>query len=436
MTNTIANAPAPTPAPNVVQSSGYVGVPSVPLARIFYAYADHLSLISGDRVLVDAGANKNLQVGAQLTVFRPTTAVPHPTTKQALGPMVATVGTAIVVSVQPTTALLQITKAFEEIMVGDQVKPFVPPPPLDTPETLSARPRAITGLVVATKDQKFVVATGDIVYLDRGEQHGVVLGDRFDVLQEHRGVRHLTSSQWLSVPPQIFATLTVMDVRSRTSTALVTTSQREFSVGTVVTLSSSPEQEQLAALPAVGEELTTRAETGLAQLSPCLDAARQAIHAAEKAGGQTTEVTAAQTALARAEILFKNAQQALARGDYEQAISLLERAQADCLNAQALGLPGTPTARPEAYRVQRGDTLWGISARPMIYANPLMWPLIYQANRQQLRDPDVLFPRQLLAIPRDFSNEQAQLAIQRARKRGRWRLHDGPDLSVLEGIQR
>ena len=80
--------------------------------------------------------------------------------------------------------------------------------------------------------------------------------------------------------------------------------------------------------------------------------------------------------------------------------------------------------QPERYMVQRGDTLWGISAREQIYHNPFMWPLIYKANSQQIRDPDVIFPRQIFVIPRDYTPAEAAAAIQRARQRSAWRLGD------------
>jgi LysM repeat protein len=76
-----------------------------------------------------------------------------------------------------------------------------------------------------------------------------------------------------------------------------------------------------------------------------------------------------------------------------------------------------PAVQPERYAVQRGDTLWGISAQEQIYQNPFMWPLIYKANSQQIRDPELIFPRQILVIPRNFTPEEAVAAIQRARQR-------------------
>jgi nucleoid-associated protein YgaU len=62
--------------------------------------------------------------------------------------------------------------------------------------------------------------------------------------------------------------------------------------------------------------------------------------------------------------------------------------------------------RPATYTVKRGETLPQIAARPMIYGDPLLWPLIYRANRDQIRDPRRLWPGQILRIPRTAGKEE------------------------------
>jgi hypothetical protein len=45
------------------------------------------------------------------------------------------------------------------------------------------------------------------------------------------------------------------------------------------------------------------------------------------------------------------------------------------------------------------DCLWNISKKKDIYANPFMWPKIWQGNRDQIKDPDIIHPGQKLKIP-------------------------------------
>ena len=45
------------------------------------------------------------------------------------------------------------------------------------------------------------------------------------------------------------------------------------------------------------------------------------------------------------------------------------------------------------------DCLWNISKKKDIYDNPFMWPKIWQGNRDQIKDPDIIHKGQRLKIP-------------------------------------
>jgi len=45
------------------------------------------------------------------------------------------------------------------------------------------------------------------------------------------------------------------------------------------------------------------------------------------------------------------------------------------------------------------DCLWNISKKKDIYNNPFMWPKIWQGNRDQIKDPDIIRKGQKLKIP-------------------------------------
>ncbi len=55
---------------------------------------------------------------------------------------------------------------------------------------------------------------------------------------------------------------------------------------------------------------------------------------------------------------------------------------------------------PKDYTVVKGDCLWNISGFESIYADPVQWPRIYRANNDQIKDPDLIYPDQVFAIPR------------------------------------
>jgi nucleoid-associated protein YgaU len=69
---------------------------------------------------------------------------------------------------------------------------------------------------------------------------------------------------------------------------------------------------------------------------------------------------------------------------------------------------------PSSYLVQKGDKLRIIAGRKEIYNDPYQWPLLYKANRDQIRDPHVLFVGQRLVVPRKVTIEEVRDARRQA----------------------
>lgn len=125
--------------------------------------------------------------------------------------------------------------------------------------------------------------------------------------------------------------------------------------------------------------------------------------------------------------LIKQAEEALAAGDTGKAIQLANEARRQAENAlrQHMAELAKQQEQPKAmaadsYTVMTGDTLWGISSKSAIYGNPYQWPLIYKANRSQIKDADLIFAGQNLSIPRDASDADINAAVNHARTRGAW----------------
>jgi nucleoid-associated protein YgaU len=45
------------------------------------------------------------------------------------------------------------------------------------------------------------------------------------------------------------------------------------------------------------------------------------------------------------------------------------------------------------------DCLWNIAKKRTIYADPWKWKRIYKANRDKIKDADLIYPGQKLIIP-------------------------------------
>ena len=65
--------------------------------------------------------------------------------------------------------------------------------------------------------------------------------------------------------------------------------------------------------------------------------------------------------------------------------------------------------------VKKGECLWWIAEYEDVYNDPFMWPLVYNANMDQIDNPDLIYPDQRLKIPRGgYTIEEVKAARQRA----------------------
>ena len=73
-------------------------------------------------------------------------------------------------------------------------------------------------------------------------------------------------------------------------------------------------------------------------------------------------------------------------------ISKVEAAEVKISDSNAAGVDA-----PVFHEVKKGDTLWAISKRA--YGDGSKYPVIFEANKPMLSDPDKIYPGQMLRIP-------------------------------------
>ena len=67
-----------------------------------------------------------------------------------------------------------------------------------------------------------------------------------------------------------------------------------------------------------------------------------------------------------------------------------------------------PKPKEILYTVVKGDCLWNIAKKKEIYDNGFAWPKIYHANKDQIKDPNLIYPKQVFKIPNLTEEEKAK----------------------------
>lgn len=106
-------------------------------------------------------------------------------------------------------------------------------------------------------------------------------------------------------------------------------------------------------------------------------------------------------------------------GLWENKLSLIPEFwdRLTALNEKTKSLVNALQSQVKVYTVgtwQRDrDCLWNISKKKDIYDNAWLWPKIWQGNRDQIKDPDVIEPGQKLKIPKGTELDQEEKAAAR-----------------------
>ena len=98
-----------------------------------------------------------------------------------------------------------------------------------------------------------------------------------------------------------------------------------------------------------------------------------------------------------------------------QAAAALLAGRADEALAQVQALNRQLEHEERSYTVRPGDSLWLIAGRPEVYNNGWLWPLLWDANRDELRSPQRVFPGMVLDVRAHPTLDEIARALDRAR---------------------
>ena len=184
---------------------------------------------------------------------------------------------------------------------------------------------------------------------------------------------------------------------------------------------------------------TTEEDSGISAAEQAIAEAKAANNSAKAAGFEWRDtdklIKDAEAALAEgdeaeaerlANLALQQAQQAQqqARNEEEKFRNSMSDADRAALAQSAASANRNSAGKVSSYSVEGGDNLWGISGKNEVYGDSYQWPLIYKANRSQIKDADLIYPGQVLDIDQNASDAERNAAVRHAKTRGAWSVGD------------
>lgn len=143
--------------------------------------------------------------------------VKHPVTGKRIGHQIRVTGILEIIGMEGNMTKARITDSFEDVLVGDGLLPYREMEAPLIPE--SVRTPDIQGYIMESHMNSYLVSKGNMVFLDKGENDGLKVGDVFTVLREQPAESPIGKIQVVSLQPS-------------TSGAVILENSQEIKIGT------------------------------------------------------------------------------------------------------------------------------------------------------------------------------------------------------------
>ncbi len=200
---------------NSLIASGWISDTYPSIGKITYSPMNRQIVATGDVVYITLD-NGEAVPNQRFFVIKDVKIVKHPVTGERLGHQIKIAGIIEVTKNDNAMTMAKVIAAFEDVQVGDGLLPYQeiePPRTSDAPRTPD-----VQGYIVESHKGSFLLDLGDIIFLDKGKDAGLKIGDMFTVISESPTKRPIGKIQIVSLQPS-------------TSGAVLLQSKEEISIG-------------------------------------------------------------------------------------------------------------------------------------------------------------------------------------------------------------
>ena len=176
-----------------------------------------------DKVYLKMSPGVTAHIGDKFTIFSDHGEVVHPKTGESIGRKIDILGTLEITYAGEKLCEAKIIYSNKEILKGAKILNYLEP---TQQVVLKKADTPINGIILFSWEDKELIASRDIVMIDKGNSDGLEAGDVLYVFREGKVIHDPASKESLQAPMKKLGTLVVIETQEYTSTAMVTMSKR------------------------------------------------------------------------------------------------------------------------------------------------------------------------------------------------------------------
>ena len=214
-----------------IRSAGIIATKPLPfLGSIVGSQDERGHLSEGDLVYIKLEPGKQVKAGDRYYMVRWGREVTHPISRKTVGNIARVPGTVVILDGKGQTVPARVDRSYFQIRYDDLIISAAATP---LPVVNIRSQEKIQATVLASSEEEENITQGVAVYIDRGSQDGVILGDPFTIYQmPYYSPKHQETGEklpWLKVGEAV-----AVFVSAETSTLLVTKSSQAIYVGDLI----------------------------------------------------------------------------------------------------------------------------------------------------------------------------------------------------------
>ncbi|MGB5158090.1 LysM peptidoglycan-binding domain-containing protein [Desulfobacterium sp. N47] len=215
-----------------IDSVGFIKKePVLPNGSIFKVKDDKVAISEGDLVYIKYENNSKFEPGSKYTIYRMLKSLTDSKTGALIGKQYYLTGIVEVKTVEPLYAIARVLKSFREIDLNDLLMPYEP---ISRKIPIIKSEKGIEGSVIIPEEERSIIGDNTIVFIDKGKNDGVKPGQFYTIYyREKKNITPDNLSATLLAPVD-FGKLLVLFSEQSTASALITRSDKEIPIGSLV----------------------------------------------------------------------------------------------------------------------------------------------------------------------------------------------------------